>query len=524
MRVRPWALSAASVVALAVTGAAGGAANRDPGPPPYVSFPHLDRIEDTPAAERGQFVFGPDGLMPAPFVPVIAPMTGGFQQGTLGGTQTVSGTTDSTSALDSYQGEPMLVAGNGLLVGGQNDIFPSNCNAAAATGAFGDCGPSSSVSTDGGAIWTRTKLPRRWSNHTFLLGFDPSIAFDGTTFFYAYGVADSGNNAPNGIVVVSSSDGKTWTQKTPVTLSTKKTNVFDDKYWIAADRTSGNLYVGWDRNQGNNQTLFVAVSTNHAVSWSAPIKVNDGTTSFERVIDAMPAVDQATHTVYMSWHDYAKNKIFVDKSTDGGLHWGPDVAATTTHTGFGIDIGCNGARKMSPAQTLLVAPSGTLYVVYADSVAGNGYDILIVKSTDQGATWSAPVRVNDDAVGTGRHQYNAGASIDALTGDLTVSWLDRRDDPANCLTSTYASRSADGTTWSTNENVTSDGKGPAGTGQSNFDGNPNGPGDYAGGASVTVTPPLGTPFSEGHPYFARHVDTETGTAGAFEIYSSIVTP
>jgi len=67
--------------------------------------------------------------MPAPFVPAVAPMSGGYTQGTSGGTQTVSGTTDTTNALDSYQGETMLVAGGTRLVGGQNDTAALACGA-----------------------------------------------------------------------------------------------------------------------------------------------------------------------------------------------------------------------------------------------------------------------------------------------------------------------------------------------------------------------------------------------------------
>jgi hypothetical protein len=33
--------------------------------------------------------------------------------------------------------------------------------------------------------------------------------------------------------------------------------------------------------------------------------VNDGTSAFERVIGAYPAVDHTTGVVYDSWHDYA---------------------------------------------------------------------------------------------------------------------------------------------------------------------------------------------------------------------------
>lgn len=514
------ALVAASNLIVLGSSAAGETAPppiRPQGPPPYVSFPRLERLEDIPAASRGQFVWGPEGLMPAQFVPTIKPLST-YAQGQSKGTAVVSTATDTTNALDSYQGETMLVTGSGLLVGGQNDIYPGNCNAAAATGAFGDCAPSASVSSDGGASWTRTKLPRTWGGHVFVIGFDPSIAFDGSSFFFAYGVSDSGQNSANGIAVVSSPDGRTWTQKTPVTLSTKRTKIFDDKYWIAADHSGaafqGRLYVGWDRNQSNNQILFVAFSSDGGASWSSPIKVNDGTSGFERVINAYPAVDQRNGTVYMAWHDYARNVIFVDRSMDGGVTWGTDISAAQTHTGFGSDIGCNGGRQMSPSPTLLVGPGGELYLVYADSVSGNGYDVLVVKSIDGGLSWNSPVRVNDDPSGTGRHQYNAGASIDA-NGTLTVSFYDRRDDAANCLSHVYTAGSNDGVAFTTNELVTGDGRGPDATGQSNYDGNPNGPGDYSGSAAFGTS---------GRLYYARHVDPDSGgSGGGFEAYASSVT-
>src|SRR5204863_7419073 len=101
----------------------------------------------------------------------------------------------------------------------------------------------------------------------------------------------------------------------------------------------------------------------------------------ERVIGAYPAVDHATGVDYDSWHDYARDVIFVDKSVNGGATWGTDIAAATTHTGFGVDIGCVGGRAQSPAHALKVGPSGALYLVYADKVANRGFDILLTKST-----------------------------------------------------------------------------------------------------------------------------------------------
>lgn len=227
--------------------------------------------------------------------------------------------------------------------------------------------------------------------------------------------------------------------------------------------------MSWDRNQGNNQILYTAYSSDGGATFSAPIKVNDGATKFERVIGAYPAVDHNTGVVYDSWHDYAKNIIYVDKSANGGVTWGTDVAAATTHAGFGKDIGCVGGRAQGPAHALKVGPSGTLYLVYADPVTSGrnsrGFDILLTKSANGGATWSVPVVLNDTGKADQFHPTLSVESNGAGGDKITVSFYDRRDDTDNCLAYVYATQSTDsGATWSANVRVT--------TAQSNFDGNP----------------------------------------------------
>ncbi len=195
--------------------------------------------------------------------------------------------------------------------------------------------------------------------------------------------------------------------------------------------------------------------------------------------------------VYDSWHNYAKDIIFVDRSTNGGASWGTDVAAATTHTGFGRDIGCVGTREQGPAHALKVDASGVLHVVYADDIAGRGFDVLYVRSTNGGATWSAPVTLNDDA--TAGDQFHPTIAVSGT--NVTVSFYDRRDDAANCLAHVYATRSIDGgASWSANVRLTTD--------ASNFDGNANGPGDYS---SATAHGAAVLPFHSDH----RTTDADT---------------
>jgi hypothetical protein len=484
------------------------------GPPAFITFPILTHVAEA-GLDHGHFVFGPgETAVPAPIFQAPPGGSAGPAQFVTAAAVDTTGETNVSRASDSYEGETSGSATpTGILVGFSNHIYPGACSAAAAPNTFGDCAPLA-YSSGNGVNWTKQALPRTWNGTTFGIGFDPGVDFDKSNrLFYSYGVAPLSRNFPNAVVVASSTDGINFTQGAPVTFNRNRN--FDDKYYLAIDRSNNpafanRIYVSWDRNSGNNQTLLLAFSSNGGASWSTPVKVNDGTTAFERVIGAYPAVDQNSSVVYDSWHDYAKNIIFVDRSTNGGVSWGTDVAAATTHAGFGTDIGCVGGRSQGPAHALKVGPTGALYLVYADQIGGGttnkGFDILLVKSTDGGAHWSAPITLNDDTGAS--HQFHPTLSVESngAGGDkITVSFYDRRDDPANCLSHVYSTQSTDGgVTWTANTRRTS--------AQSDFDGNPNGPGDYS-----SSTPGLGFVF----PFFGDHraANPETAPGGRFDIYT-----
>ena len=71
---------------------------------------------------------------------------------------------------------------------------------------------------------------------------------------------------------------------------------------------------------------------------------------------------------------------------------------------------------------------GRVYLVYTfeRSNGTDNTDIFVRFSDDQGATWSTPVRVNDDT--TTNSQFLPKISLDPTTGNLVVSWYDARND------------------------------------------------------------------------------------------------
>ena len=74
------------------------------------------------------------------------------------------------------------------------------------------------------------------------------------------------------------------------------------------------------------------------------------------------------------------------------------------------------------------AHNGRLYFVFVseEPQESSDTDINVAYSDDNGATWSAAVRVNDDT-GT-NSQFNPKIAIDGTTGNIALAWYDARND------------------------------------------------------------------------------------------------
>jgi hypothetical protein len=79
-------------------------------------------------------------------------------------------------------------------------------------------------------------------------------------------------------------------------------------------------------------------------------------------------------------------------------------------------------------------------------------DVMFVRSSDGGVTWSAPIRINDDNSFTNTQWF--GTMSVAPNGRIDVIWLDTRDGSGSDSSALYYSYSIDqGLTWSLNEKL-----------------------------------------------------------------------
>jgi hypothetical protein len=95
---------------------------------------------------------------------------------------------------------------------------------------------------------------------------------------------------------------------------------------------------------------------------------------------------------------------------------------------------------------------GNVYIVWANTGVpgvntGSDIDVYMLRSTDQGSTWSPPIKVNQDASGLGKQHFLPWISCDPVTGNLCVIYYDDRNVSATEC-ETWISYSTDaGDTW-----------------------------------------------------------------------------
>ncbi|MBS1517304.1 MAG: T9SS type A sorting domain-containing protein [Bacteroidetes bacterium] len=165
----------------------------------------------------------------------------------------------------------------------------------------------------------------------------------------------------------------------------------------------------------------------------------------------------------------------------------------------------DGFPRMS-ADNSHTATRGNVYVVYARNPGTQDVtDINLVRSTDFGATWSAPVRVNDDNTTT--DQWMPAISVDSKTGRVYIAWYDSREDPVNNLrTKIYGTVSTDGgLTFTANKPI------------SNADFNPNNMGVNQPGGEKYIGDYFGIQ-AIGNSSYAVWMDGRNNQLGSFTGY------
>ena len=312
-------------------------------------------------------------------------------------------------------------------------------------------------SNDGGLTWTENQL-----SSTYGVWGDPCIIADNSNNFYFFHLSNptSGGTWIDRIVCQKTTNlGTTWNNGSYMGLNGVKKQ---DKHWATFDHVSNNIYTAWTQfdTYGSSSAsckteIRFSKSSDFGLTWSPALKINsvDGNCVDESdtVEGAVPAVGPAGQ-VYLAWG--SPNGVVFKKSLNQGVTWSTSETSISSisrwdYTVPGIDR-CNG----QPITACDVSPSsynGTIYVNWSDQRNGvNDTDIFLSKSTDQGVTWSTPLRVNNDA--PGKHQFLTWMTIDKTTGYIYIVFYDRRNH-SDETTDVYLAYSTNGGTSFTNTKI-----------------------------------------------------------------------
>jgi hypothetical protein len=328
------------------------------------------------------------------------------------------------------------------------------------SGRFQDGGASNigfATSTDAGSTWQHGFLPGTTVFATpagpYDRATDPAVAFDakrGVWLINSLGL----NVAPNGVIgtavfVNSSANATTWNSPVSVAVAARGQNF--DKNWIACDGTAtsphfGNCYVEWD-DFGHLNQLHMAVSSDGGKTWT------EGRVPRHSVVIGGQPLVQPNGRVVVPIDTGNESAVESFVSTDGGVSYtGPfSVANIISHTEAG-------SLRSGPLPTAEVDGAGTLFVAWEDCRFEPGCtanDIVVSKSGD-GQSWTAPVRIPIDAVGSGVDHFLPGLAVDGTTSGssahLALTYYFYPN--TNCTTSTcqldvgFVSSTNGGSTWS----------------------------------------------------------------------------
>lgn len=324
-----------------------------------------------------------------------------------------------------------------------------------------DCGYA--ISRDGGLTWTRALIPNLSfaSGGRFNRATDPvaSIGPQGDLYLQTLGSTSGAFDLAAVVVSRSTDGGATWS--TPATVF-EQTNalISPDKNWLVVNDYPGTPNFGrlvstWTNFVYNaagtalGTPIVISLSDDRGATWSPSVDLNPlGSSSQGSQPLFLP--DGSLVIVYIQFTDVNNvNRFRIDckRSVDGGRTFPATVTSVVAAVEGWDDPDLRDGVFLPMAA--VARQTGTIFVTYTAVVNGSPR-VLVVKSTNSGATWSAPVIASDQP--TGVSVVNPAIAVTPDGRTVSVVFMDKRNAPdGHNVIDIYAANSFDGgLTWQPN--------------------------------------------------------------------------
>ncbi|PYJ01387.1 MAG: hypothetical protein DMF00_05095, partial [Verrucomicrobia bacterium] len=294
--------------------------------------------------------------------------------------------------------------------------------------------------TDGGFHWT---FPGVLQNNVFRS--DPVTNSDETgTFFYLSLLQTFCEN-----MYRSTNGGQSWTE-----LQANGLAGGGDKQWFTIDKTNGLghgfQYQSWDTTTCSGSGQF-SRSTDGGVTWQATVGVPNSAD--------LGTLDVDTNgNLFIGGEGGFNSQFYCIRSSNAqiGNQTPTFDQVTTVNMGGVLTGGGINPAGLDGQLFLAVDRSGgptnnNVYMLASVQPPGRSTtDVMFVRSTDCGLTFSAPHKINDDPVNPSKWHWFGTFSV-APNGRLDAVWYDTRNAPNNTDSQLFYSFSTDaGVTWSPN--------------------------------------------------------------------------
>lgn len=246
--------------------------------------------------------------------------------------------------------------------------------------------------------------------------------------------------------------GQSWTL-----LSGEQGAGGGDKQWLTIDKTSGpghgfqyQLDDGINCNGGGVQFQR---STNGGVTWQSPVSIPNGPIYGSLDVDT-------NGNVFLGGEG---STFYCIRSSNAQIGGQTPSFDQVTAVNMGGDLGSGGINGVGLTGMLFLAidhsggaTNNNVYMLASVIPPGRSTtDVMFVRSTDGGLTFSAPHKVNDDPVNPNKWHWFGTFAV-APNGRLDAVWYDTRNAANNTDSQLFYSFSTDaGVTWSPNVAVSS---------------------------------------------------------------------